>query len=265
MEKVAAVTVKSILENENTKRKFETILRNKAAGFTANLAVLVNNSDALRKCDPMTVVSAAVISASLDLPLDPNLGFAAIVPFGDRATFQIMWRGLVQLAMRSGQYETINVSEVFDGELISENRITGKYEFDTSKKKSDKIIGYAAYFKLLNGYEKTEYWSSEKADKHGKRFSQTYKKGYGLWKDDFDAMARKSVLKSLISKWGIMSIDMQSAVKFDQGVVKDVETGEVEYVDNEPIHIVEENPKAVRKENKVAEPEKPENKEGKLL
>jgi recombination protein RecT len=224
-------SVKSLLSTDNVKAKFQEILAENAAGFTANLAVMVNNSAALSKCDPMTVVSAAVVSASLKLPLDPNLGFAALVPFGDKCQFQIQYKGLIQLAQRSGQYKTIGVTEIFDGELISENRLTGEYDFDFTAKKSDKVIGYAAYFRLLNGFEKTIYWPIEQVDKHGKRFSQTYKKGFGLWKDDFDAMAKKTVLKSLISKWGILSIEMQKAVTFDQSVVKDVETGEAEYID----------------------------------
>src|SRR5690606_12736048 len=126
-----------------------------AAGFTANLAVMVNNSAALSKCEPLSIISAAVVSASLDLPLDPNLGFAYVIPYGEKAQFQIGYKGLIQLAQRSGQYKTINVSEVYDGELVSQNRMTGDYEFDESCRISDKIIGYSAYFRLLNGFEKT--------------------------------------------------------------------------------------------------------------
>ena len=236
-------TVRTILDRENVKMRFKEILKERAAGFSANLAVMVSNSAALSKCDPMSVVSAAVVSASLDLPLDPNLGFAYVIPFGDRATFQIGYKGLVQLAMRSGQYKTMNVTEVYEGEMVKENRMTGEFEFDQSKKKSEKEIGYAAYFKLVNGFEKTVYWTNDQIQKHGLRFSQTYKKGFGLWKDDFDNMAKKTVLKHLISKWGIMSIEMQTAVKFDQGVVKDL--GEdVDYIDNEPLHVIDENPQA---------------------
>lgn len=237
-------SVKSLLSTDNIKAKFQEILKDRAAGFTANLAVMVNNSAALSKCEPLSVISAAVVSASLDLPLDPNLGFAAVVPFGEKAQFQIMYKGLIQLAQRSGQYKTIGVTEIFEGELKNQNRLTGEYEFNFSAKVSDKVIGYAAYFKLLNGFEKTIYWPIEQVDKHGKRFSQTYKKGFGLWKDDFDSMAKKTVLKNLISKWGILSIDMQKAVKFDSGVVKDVENGEVEYIDNEPEPLNFENPEA---------------------
>lgn len=236
-----AVSVKTLLSQENVKQKFHEVLRDKANGFTANLAVMVSNSEALKKLNPTSVISAAIVSASLDLPLDPNLGFAAIVPFRDKASFQIMTKGLIQLAMRSGQYKTINVTEIYQGEMLAENRLTGEYIFDFSKRESDKIIGYAAYFSLLNGFEKTVYWPIEKVDKHGKRFSQTYKKGFGLWVDDFDSMAKKTVLKNLISKWGILSIEMQKAIKFDQSVINDVDTEDVDYVDMEEGKSFDEN------------------------
>ena len=228
-------TVKHLLSQTNVKSKFEEILRDRANAFTANLAVMVNNNAALSKCDPMTVISAAVVAASLDLPIDPNLGFAHIVPYGDKAQFQIGVKGFVQLAQRSGQYSRIGVTEIYEGQLIDENPLTGEYVFDFKSKKSETIIGWAAYFKTVNGFEKTLYWPVEKIKKHGLRFSQTYKKGFGLWKDDFDAMASKTVLKALLSKWGILSTEMQNAVKFDQGVVKSVEDQEVEYMDNDPI------------------------------
>lgn len=229
-------TVKSVMQNENVQKRFHEMLGKNAAGFCANLAVMVSNSQALSKCEPMSVVSAAVISASLNLPLDPNLGFAAIVPYGDKAQFQIMYKGLVQLAMRSGQYETIGVSEIYEGQLVSENPLTSDYVFDFAAKKSDKVVGYAAYFRLINGFHKTIYWPVEQIDKHGKRFSQVYKRGSGLWKDDFDSMARKTVLKNLLSKWGILSIEMQTAQKYDQSVVADItEDAEPIYIDNDEI------------------------------
>lgn len=235
---IPAQTVKSLLSQANVKSKFEEILQSRANAFTANLAVMVNNSPALVKCDPMTVISAAVVAASLDLPIDPNLGFAHIVPYGEKAQFQIGFKGFIQLAMRSGQYSRIGVTEIYEGQLLDENPLTGEYTFDFKAKKSETIIGWAAYFKTVNGFEKTLYWPVEKIKKHGLRFSQTYKKGFGLWKDDFDSMASKTVLKALLSKWGILSTEMQNAVKFDQGVVKSVETQEVEYLDNDPIAAV---------------------------
>lgn len=232
---IPAQTVKSLLSQANVKSKFEEILRDRANAFTANLAVMVNNNAALSKCDPMSVISAAVVAASLDLPIDPNLGFAHIVPYGEKAQFQIGFKGFIQLAMRSGQYSRIGVTEIYEGQLLDENPLTGEYTFDFKAKKSETIIGWAAYFKTVNGFEKTLYWPVEKIKKHGLRFSQTFKKGFGLWKDDFDSMAAKTVLKALLSKWGVLSTEMQNAVKFDQGVVKSVETQEVEYLDNDPI------------------------------
>lgn len=235
---IPAQTVKSLLSQANVKSKFEEILRDRANAFTANLAVMVNNNAALSKCDPMSVISAAVVAASLDLPIDPNLGFAHIVPYGEKAQFQIGFKGFIQLAMRSGQYSRIGVTEIYEGQLLDENPLTGEYTFDFKAKKSETIIGWAAYFKTVNGFEKTLYWPVEKIKKHGLRFSQTFKKGFGLWKDDFDSMAAKTVLKALLSKWGVLSTEMQNAVKFDQGVVKSVETQEVEYLDNDPIAAV---------------------------
>ena len=242
-----ALTVKSLLSQANIKSKFEEILRERANAFTANLAVMVNNNAALSRCEPMTVISAAVVAASLDLPIDPNLGFAHIVPYGDKAQFQIGFKGFIQLAMRSGQYQRIGVTEIYDGQLIEENPLTGEYVFDFKAKKDETIIGWAAYFKTINGFEKTLYWPVEKIDKHGKRFSQTYKKGFGLWKDDFNAMASKTVLKALLSKWGILSTEMQSAVRFDQSVVKSVENQEVEYIDNDPISEAFDEPVKAKK------------------
>lgn len=273
-EAVQRQTVRGLLDKDNVKARFQEVLRDNAAGFTANLAIMVNNSAALSKCDPMSIVSAAVVSASLNLPLDPNLGFAALVPYGDKVQFQIMYKGILQLAQRSGQYKTIGVTEVYEGELKEGNRLTGEYTFDFNAKTSDKIIGYAAYFKLINGFEKTEFWDVTKVEKHGKKYSQTYKKGYGKWTEDFDAMGKKTVLKNLISKWGILSIEMQKAVVTDQAIVKGItEDAEIEYVDNmdqSQTSITHEasNPLEVKVEKIPKAPEKketPKPEEGKLL
>lgn len=241
MANIQTTTLKSLLSQDNVKAKFQEILKDKANGFTANLAVMVNNSAALSKCDPTSIISAAVVSASLDLPLDPNLGFAYVIPYGDKAQFQIGYKGILQLAMRSGQYKTIGVTEICEGEYISGNPLTGEYIFDFEGRTSDKIVGFAAYFSLVNGFEKTIYWPVQQVEAHGKRFSQTYKKGYGLWKDDFLSMGKKTVLKSLLSKWGILSIEMQKAIKFDQAVVNDPETEDIEYVDTAEVKSFDES------------------------
>lgn len=237
-EQVQAMTVKSLLSRNDIKQRFFEIMREKSAGYTANLAVIVSNSQELQKCDPISIISCAVISASLDLPLDPNFGQAAIIPFKGVGTFQIMTKGFLQLAMRTGQYKTINATEVYEGQLVSENAITGEYEFNSNGKKSDKVIGYAAYFKFINGFEKTVYWSAEQVKKHGLKYSQTFKKGFGKWTDDFDAMAKKTVLKNLLSKWGVLSIEMQKAITFDQSKPSTfTEDAEPEYIDNEHVEL----------------------------
>lgn len=228
-------TITTLLSNDAIKNRFQQILGKKAAGFISSIISATKANDALAKCDPNSIIASAVIAATLDLPIQQNLGFAWIIPYGKDATFQMGYKGYIQLAMRSGQYKTMNVSEVCEGELVTENKFTGEYSFDPSKKTSDKIIGYMAYFKLINGFEKTLYMPVDNMDKHAKRYSQTYKKGFGKWKDDFDVMAKKTVLKLLLSKYGIMTVDMQTAITTDQAVVKDADTLDVEYVDHEEV------------------------------
>lgn len=212
------LTVESLLAQESVKERFENILKDRAAGFMANLAVVVANNDMLKKCDPVSVVSAAVIGASIELPVDPNFGFAAIVPYGQKAQFQIMYKGFVQLAIRSGQYLTINSAPIFEGELVKIDRVKGEYTFDYDKKVSDKIIGYAAYFKLINGFEKTLYMTVAEVKSHGLKYSKSFQKGFGMWVDNFDGMALKTVLKRLLNKWGILSIELKQAIMYDQAV-----------------------------------------------
>lgn len=233
--------LKGLLSADSTKKRFYEILGNKSAGFISSIVNVVNGNPALQEANPNTVLMSAAIAATLDLPINPNLGFAAIVPYKERgqavAQFQMMWRGFVQLAQRSGQYRTLNTTEVYEGEVKSQNRFTGDIVFDPDGRKSDKVIGYVAYMSLLNGFEKYYYMSREECEKHAKRYSKTYQKGYGKWKDDFDAMAKKTVLKLLISKYGIMSVDMQKAVEFDQstvqGDINHIEEATAEYMDNE--------------------------------
>lgn len=233
--------LKGLLSAESTKKRFYEILGSKSAGFISSVLNVVNGNPSLQKVNPNTVLMSAAIAATLDLPINPNLGFAAIVPYKEKgqavAQFQMMWRGFVQLAQRSGQYRTLNTTEVYEGEVKSQNRFTGDIVFDPDGRKSDKVVGYVAYMSLLNGFEKFFYMSREECENHARRYSKTYQKGYGKWKEDFDAMAKKTVLKLLISKYGIMSVDMQKAVEFDQstvqGDINHIEEATAEYVDNE--------------------------------
>lgn len=233
-----------MLSNESVKLRFKEILGQKAPGFISSILSVTNSNTLLQKAEPQSIMNAAVIAATLDLPINGSLGFAYIVPYKDQAQFQIGYKGLVQLAMRSGQYKTINVAEVYEGEIKSENRFTGEYEF--GEKTSDKVVGYMAYFRLTNGFEKYMYMTREEAERHGKKYSQTFKRGIGLWATDFDAMAKKTVLKMLLSKFGILSIEMQRGIQFDQSIVhgdiNNIEEATAEYVDNEPAQIEPANP-----------------------
>lgn len=181
--------LKNMLAGESVKQRFKEILGQKAPGFISSILSVTNSNALLQKADPASIMNAAVIAATLDLPINGSLGFAYIVPYGGQAQFQIGYKGLVQLAMRSGQYKTINVSEVYEGEIKNVNRFTGEYEF--GDKTSDKVIGYMAYFKLINGFEKYFYMTREEAERHGKKYSQTFKRGTGLWSTEFDTMSKK--------------------------------------------------------------------------
>lgn len=222
----AGNTLRGLLERVDVKGRFQEMLGARAPGFISSIISAANASQILAAADPMTVVSAAVMAATLDLPINPQLGFAHIVPFLDKksgttkAQFMLGWKGFVQLAMRTGQYKTMNASPVYEGELKREDRVTGEIELDYAAKKSDTVVGYAAYFRLVNGFEKYWFMSVEEIEKHGRRYSKSY--DTGQWKKNFEAMALKTVLKLLLSKFGILSIDMQKALASDQGVIKEV-------------------------------------------
>ena len=239
----ASVTTKSLFARPDVQAKMAEMLGKRSTSFITSVLQIVNSNDLLKKSEPNSVYHAAMVAATLDLPINNSLGMAYIVPFQNRskgiveATFQIGAKGFVQLALRSGQFKTISYTEVYEGQLISENPLTG-FEFDFTKKISDKVVGYASYFKLLNGFESTYYMSTEQVNKHALRYSQTYKKGYGQWKDDFDAMAKKTVLKLNLSKFAPLSVEMQNAIQADQAVIKDSETMDVTYTDNTDATVV---------------------------
>lgn len=235
-------TLQSMLSNDGIKKRFEEIMGKKAPAFISSIISATKATPSLMKCEPDSIISSAVIAATLDLPIQPSLGFAWMVPykkklpngqFVDVAQFQVGWRGIYQLAMRTGQYKAINAEVVYEGELVGENRFTGEYEFNPKGKVSDKVIGYMAYFKLTTGFEKTIYWPKEKIEYHAKRFSKTYGSSSGIWNTDFDEMAKKTVLKNLLSKFGMLSVEMQDAIIYDQAEIKDNETMDVSYPDND--------------------------------
>lgn len=232
--------LKDALNAEGIQKKFNEMLGKKSAGFITSITNVVHNNDLLQKADVNSIILAAAQAASLDLPINPNLGFAAIIPFNDKknnrcvAQFQIQRDGWVDLCLRTGQFEYIANEIVYEGELVEKNRFTDTYVFDETKRTSDKVIGYMASFKLTNGYKKTVYWTVEECKKHGKQYSQTFKKNSGLWVDNFHAMSLKTVLKHLLKKFAPKSIDsIAQAIEKDQAsFFGDIDNAQAVYVDN---------------------------------
>lgn len=252
--------VKGIISQDTVKKKFEEVLGKKAPQFLASITNVVAGSTQLKKCPANTIMGAAFVAATYDLPVDSNLGFAAIVPYNNNkynlqtkqwekhleAQFQMMYKGFIQLAIRSGYYEKMNCSVVYKDELISYNPITGEVDFVTDfsqctqrmQGKTEDIAGYYAWFKLLTGFRKELFMTMAEVENHARKYSTAYrndinngKKG-SKWTTNFDAMALKTVIKLLLSKWGILSVDMQRAITDDQKTFD--EDGGSEYGDNKP-------------------------------
>lgn len=247
-------TATSLLQRDDVKKKFSEILGAKSAGFITSVISAVNANHLLKKALPETVYMSAMMAAALDLPVNPNLGFSYIIPYNSRqkddkgndiwvtsAQFQMGYKGFIQLAQRTGQYKTISAAPVYEGQLISEDPLKG-FEFDWKAKKSNTIIGYAGYFSLVNGFEKTLYMTVDELQKHGSKYSKTYSQTSSKWKTDFEAMALKTVIKLLLSKYAPLSVDspMAKAIVADQAVIKDVDTMEVEYTDTTSEDVTEE-------------------------
>ena len=240
-------SLQALMSNAGVMTKLNSVLgsEKKAAAFASSVISVANGNSLLRNANPMTVLGSAMVAATLDLSVVPTLGMAYIVPYKGQAQFQLGCKGLVELAMRSGQYKNIIVEEVHEGELVKKNKFTGDYEFDEDAKTSDNVIGYMANFQLTNGFSKTIYWTIDEVKAHATKFSQAYRGGRNTpWVTDFDAMAKKTVLKSLLSKFGPKSLQMQQAVVFDQASVKpktdengemdlNIDAFDTEYIDNE--------------------------------
>lgn len=230
----------AFIANPRTQDYLTTVLADKKASFVNNITALVTNNAMLQACKPDTLMFASLKATALDLPLDQNLGFAYVLPYRDNkkgetlAQFQMGYKGFVQLALRTGQFKTLNATDVREGELVDEDFVTGELTFKKAENRQAlPIVGFVAYFKLLNGFEKYLYMTMAEMKAHALRFSQTYKKGYGLWadKDMFNSMARKTVLKLLLSKYAPLSVEMQSAIKADQAVLKNEDN--YEYADGQ--------------------------------
>lgn len=203
-------TMKRSLEAESVQKQFENALGENKGLFIASLIDLYSSNDKLQECPPNAVIYEALKAAVLKLPINKSLGFAWIVPYKKVPVFQIGYKGYIQLAMRSGQYRTINTDVVYEGEYKGKDKVSGTIDI-SGEKKSDKVVGYLAHFELLNGFQKTLYSTVDQIVAHAKRFSPSYNWKDSAWQTDFDAMAQKTLIRKLIGTWGVMSIDMQQA------------------------------------------------------
>jgi recombination protein RecT len=237
-------SIKAYVSDAKIRQKFEEVLGKKTQGFLASV-MQVANQPQLKGAVPATVINAAMMAATLDLPINNNLGFAYIVPYKRKfkdaqgkwsesleAQFQMGYKGFIQLAQRSGQFARIAATPVFEGQLVSANPLLG-YEFDWTIPNQGEAIGYVAFFKLLNGFTAELYMSTADVKKHAGKYSQSFKYGSGVWKDNFESMALKTVTKLLLSKQAPLSIEMQTAQLADQAIVRDVETNNFEYIDHD--------------------------------
>lgn len=233
--------LKSALNAPSVRQKFEEMLGKRSSQFMTSITSVVSNNALLQKADVNSIIMGSAVAASMDLPLNANLGYAALVPFNSKdgcfAQLQVMVKGWTELFLRSGQCQSIICETVYEGQLVKKNKFTGEYVFDEDAKTSDKIVGFMAYFRLTNGFEKYEYMTIEEIKAHAQKFSQTFRRGSGIWKEHFEEMAKKTVLKRLITKWAPKSIEMQRMAMFDQAVVngniEDIDNANVVYADNQ--------------------------------
>lgn len=242
--------ISNFINSENVKSKFAEILGKRATAFLSSVVTACNQNALLKEATTESIYTSALMAATLDLPINSNLGFAYIVPYKDNKTnivsaqFQMGYKGFKQLAIRSGQFQMLHAKKVYQGQIIEDDSFLG-YHFDWAAKSSDKVIGYANSFKLITGFESVFYLGIEEIEAHAKRYSQTYKKGFGLWKDDFDKMALKTVAKlHLNSGEAPLSVDMQRAVVADQAVLDEnlnptYKDNEVDFEEIKPDHELE--------------------------
>lgn len=235
--------ITAYLTQDAVKNQINQVISGKnGTKFISSVVSAVNNNPALQECTNQSILSAALLGESLNLSPSPQLGQYYMVPFNDKnkgkvAQFQLGYKGYIQLAIRSGQYKKLNVLGIKEGELIRfdplNEEIVVKLIEDEEAREQAPTIGYYAMFEYTNGFRKAMYWSRRKMEAHALKYSKGYqaKKGYTFWEKDFDGMAYKTMLRQLISKWGIMSIDMVSAMDADMAVIN--EDGTKDYVDND--------------------------------
>jgi len=233
------LSLQQLLNSPAVKQRFDVLLDKSASSFISSIFAIYSANSKLQDCSNNSILSAAGIAAALKLPINPSLGFAFIVPYKGQAQFQLGYKGLIQLAMRSGQYLTLNSSAVREGQIREIDFVTG--EIIRGEKISEEIIGYVSYMELLNGFKKSIYMTVDELKAHAEKYSQSYaydlrsNRKTSVWSTNFDAMAKKTVLKKLLGNFGIISIDQKSAdlvtaLQADQAVI--TKDG-YRYIDNE--------------------------------
>lgn len=229
--------LKSAINSDSVQKQFQNAMAENAGPFTASVIDLYGSDTYLQKCEPALVIMEALKAAVLKLPINKQLGFAYVIPYKNKPQFQIGYKGYIQLAMRTGQYRFLNAGTVSEGQSVERNTLTGETKIIGDPKKSAKVIGYFCYMELLNGFTKTVYMTKAEVTAHGKKYSKSFNKADSAWKTDFDAMALKTVVRRLLSKFGVMSVEMQTALTTDtddstQNEINDNANGEV--LDLEP-------------------------------
>ena len=230
-----AIAIKAYMNGQGVQRKLEELLGERKDVFLTSALQVVNGNKALQNASPESIFGAVVTAATLNLPINDNLGFAYIVPFKGQASFQMGYKGFVQLAQRSGQFKRINACKTYSGD--TEQSVYERLTAFLPKEPKGEVTGYIAYFQLLNGFEAHLAMTNKEMAAHAGQYSQSFKKGYGVWKDNFEAMAQKTVLKLLLSKQAPLSIvpTLADAVQADQAIIRDVNgQPSYEYTDNQP-------------------------------
>lgn len=232
-------TLKEFLGSDVAKKQMKALLKDKAGYFAMALVQVVDGNEQLQNAEPQSIFNAGIASAILGLPIEKNLGFSYIVPYGNKAQFQIGYKGFIQLALRTGQYKLINSTAIKEGEIKLKNRLTGEIEFnfieDDDLRDTLKTVGYASYIEFNNGFRNTLYMSAKQVQAHAQKYSKSFGYKKSVWTENFEAMALKTVLKLNLAKFGALSVDFEKALQLDGATINKVQdngTLEAEYIDN---------------------------------
>jgi recombination protein RecT len=219
--------LKTVMASPSVQQQFQNALDKNSNLFVASLIDLYASDTYLQQCEPAQVVAEALKAATLKLPINKSLGFAYIVPYKKQGTqipqFQLGYKGMIQLAMRSGIYKYLNADVVYEGEYRGYSKLTGNLDLD-GEKKSDIVIGYFAYIESVNGFKKSVFCTREDMEKHAQKYSKAYNRDSSPWQTEFDQMAIKTMLRRLLSKYGLMTVDMADGMQAENDFEEEYRT-----------------------------------------